>query len=163
MHRKTILGRTAGECKVMGQALNGPPGIMSMWPSSWYVKLRPAKAQDPARCRGVSPPGARRQNPIYKRDSFERKLELDRFSMSAYTACMSDQAGLASHAGAFLAPVSTRTRCEVVRVWERGPKMLSLRDSLTAGAFLLLYLAVYLTAGFAGVNLIEWAWMRVFG
>ena len=87
----------------------------------------------------------------------------DGFSMSAYTACMSDQAGLASHAGAFLAPVSTRTRCEVVRVWERGPKMLSLRDSLTAGAFLILYLAFYLTAGFAGLNFIEWAWVHIFG
>ena len=45
------------------------------------------------------------------------------------------------------------TRYDVVRVWE----------PLTAGAFLVFYLAAYLTAGFAGVNFIEWAWMRVFG
>jgi hypothetical protein len=75
---------------------------------------------------------------------------------------MNDQAGLASHAGTFLTPIPTRTHCEEVRVWEPPPKKLSLRDSLTAGAFLVLYLAVYLTAGFAGVNFIEWAWMRVF-
>jgi hypothetical protein len=55
------------------------------------------------------------------------------------------------------------TRYDVVRVWEPPPKKLSLMESLTAGAFLVFYLAAYLTVGFAGVNFIEWAWMRVFG
>lgn len=163
MHRKTILGRTAGECKEVGPTLNGSPGILSMRPCPWYGSLRPAEAQDLAWCLGGAQPVAHRQTPIWKRDSFERKLELDRFSTNAYTACMSDQAGVASHAGAFLAPIPTRTHCEVARVWERGPKTLSLRDSLTAGALLVLYLAVYLTAGFAGLNFIEWAWVHIFG
>ncbi|HXO44843.1 MAG TPA: hypothetical protein VN846_05200 [Candidatus Cybelea sp.] len=83
--------------------------------------------------------------------------------MSAYTACMSDPAGLATHAGTLLTPIPTRSHAEVVRVWVPRPKKLLARDSITAGAFLVLYLAVYLTAGFAGVNLIEWVWMRVFG
>jgi hypothetical protein len=59
--------------------------------------------------------------------------------------------------------MAVRSRCEVVRVWEPSPKKLSLKDSLSAGAFLVFYLAAYLTAGFAGVTFIEWAWMRVFG
>jgi hypothetical protein len=75
---------------------------------------------------------------------------------------MDDQAGLAGHTGTFRTPIPNRTHCEVVRVWEPPPKKLSPRVSLTAAAFLVLYLAVYLTAGFAGVNFIEWAWMRVF-
>jgi hypothetical protein len=83
--------------------------------------------------------------------------------MRAYTRRMNDHAGVASHGGTFLPPMPARTRCEVVRVWEPPPKNLSLRDSLSAGAFLVFYLAAYLTAGFAGVNFIEWAWMRVFG
>jgi hypothetical protein len=75
---------------------------------------------------------------------------------------MNDQAELAGHTGTFLTPIPNRTHCEVVRVWEPPPKKVSPRDSLTAGAFLVLYLAVYMTAGFAGVNFVEWAWMRVF-
>jgi hypothetical protein len=76
---------------------------------------------------------------------------------------MNDHVGVASHAGTFLPPMPAPTRYDVVRVWEPPPKKLSLMESLTAGAFLVFYLAAYLTAGFAGVNFIEWAWMRVFG
>jgi hypothetical protein len=56
-----------------------------------------------------------------------------------------------------------RARVEVVRVWEPPPKKVSLTDTLSAGAFLVFYLAAYLAAGFAGVTFIEWVWMRVFG
>jgi hypothetical protein len=75
---------------------------------------------------------------------------------------MNDQGGLASHTGTFLTPIPTRTHREVARVWEPPPKKLRPWESLSAGAFLVLYLTVYLTAGFAGVNFIEWAWMRIF-
>jgi hypothetical protein len=76
---------------------------------------------------------------------------------------MSEQAGIAGHAGALLAPMPASVHREVVRIWEPPPKKVSLKESLIAGAFLLFYLAAYLTAGFAGVSFIEWAWMRVFG
>jgi fatty acid desaturase len=38
-----------------------------------------------------------------------------------------------------------------------------MKDSVRAGAFLIFYLAVYWAAGYAGIALIEWAWMKVFG
>ncbi len=76
---------------------------------------------------------------------------------------MNDPAGVAAHPGALLPSVATRARCEVVRVWEPPPKKLSLLESVSAGAFLAFYLAAYLAAGFVGVSVMEWAWMRVFG
>lgn len=59
--------------------------------------------------------------------------------------------------------MAARPRGEVVRVWEPPPKKLSLLESVSAGAFLISYLAAYLAAGFAGVSVMEWAWMRIFG
>lgn len=47
--------------------------------------------------------------------------------------------------------------------WEPSKRRLSKKDTITAGAFLLFYLAAYLAAGYAGVTLIEWTWMRMFG
>jgi len=76
---------------------------------------------------------------------------------------MNDQVGVASQAGSFLPSMAARPRGEVVRVWEPPPKKLSLLESVSAGAFLVFYLAAYLAAGFAGVSVMEWAWMRVFG
>ncbi len=76
---------------------------------------------------------------------------------------MNDQVGIAAHPGALLPSVATRASCEVVRVWEPPPKKLSLIESVGAGAFLIFYLGVYLAAGFVGVSVMEWAWMRVFG
>jgi len=38
-----------------------------------------------------------------------------------------------------------------------------MKDSITAGAFMLFYLAAYGAAGYLGVMLVEWAWMRIFG
>jgi hypothetical protein len=38
-----------------------------------------------------------------------------------------------------------------------------MKDSVRAGAFLFFCLAVYGAAGYAGISLIEWAWMKVFG
>jgi len=37
-----------------------------------------------------------------------------------------------------------------------------MKDSVRAGAFLIFCLAAYWAAGYAGVTLIEWAWMKVF-
>jgi hypothetical protein len=38
-----------------------------------------------------------------------------------------------------------------------------MKDSVRAGAFLIGCLALYFAAGYAGVTLIEWAWMKIFG
>jgi|HubBroStandDraft_5_1064220.scaffolds.fasta_scaffold184732_3 hypothetical protein len=61
MHRKTILGRTADECKDVGQATNGPPGQVVA--ERWHASLGPANTQDLAWCRGASHRGNHRPNP----------------------------------------------------------------------------------------------------
>lgn len=79
---------------------------------------------------------------------------------------MNEQAGIARHSPMILAdcvPMAGRTRIEVVRAWESPPKKPLMKDSISAGAFLIFYLAAYLAAGFAGVTFLEWAWMRIFG
>jgi hypothetical protein len=38
-----------------------------------------------------------------------------------------------------------------------------MKDSIRAGAFLILYMALYGAAGYAGITLIEWVWIEVFG
>jgi hypothetical protein len=44
---------------------------------------------------------------------------------------------------------------------EPAPKSMSVRDSITACAFLLGYTALYLSVGFAAVFLVERAWLAV--
>ena len=100
---------------------------------------------------------------IYKSDSFERKLELECFWAGGYTRGMNEQAGIATHAGPLLAPMPARSRGAIRPAWEPSSRHLSIKDSLTAGAFMILYMAAYLAAGFAGVTFMEWAWMRAFG
>lgn len=39
---------------------------------------------------------------------------------------------------------------------------LALKDSCFAAAFLTLYVATYLAAGFAAVTIVEWAWTKLF-
>ncbi len=46
---------------------------------------------------------------------------------------------------------------------EPSERRLSKKDTFTASAFLIFYLAAYLAAGYAGVTFVEWAWMRIFG
>jgi hypothetical protein len=41
-------------------------------------------------------------------------------------------------------------------------RRLALKDSCFAAAFLSLYVATYLAAGFAAVTIIEWAWTKLF-
>ena len=47
--------------------------------------------------------------------------------------------------------------------WEPSNRRPSRKDSITAGLFMLAYLAAYAAAGYLGVMFVEWAWMRIFG
>ena len=47
--------------------------------------------------------------------------------------------------------------------WEPSNRRPTTKDSLTAGAFVIFYLAAYAAAGYLGVMFVEWAWMRIFG
>jgi hypothetical protein len=76
---------------------------------------------------------------------------------------MNDPAGIANHAGVFLPPMAAPSRGAIQPTWEPSQKRLSNKDTLTAGAFMIFYLAAYWAAGYSGVTMIEWAWMRVFG
>lgn len=59
--------------------------------------------------------------------------------------------------------MAARSRGSIQPAWEPSKRRLSKKDTITASTFLLFYLAAYLAAGYAGVTLIEWAWMRIFG
>jgi len=76
---------------------------------------------------------------------------------------MNEPAGVAAHAGALLPPMAARTRGPVQPAWEPANRRLSKIDSIRAGAFLILYLATYLAAGYAAIAALEWAWIQVFG
>jgi hypothetical protein len=78
-------------------------------------------------------------------------------------ARMNERAGIATRAGTLAPTMPRRARIEVVRAWESPPRRLSMKDSITAGAFMIVYMAAYLAAGFAGVTIMEWVWMRIFG
>jgi hypothetical protein len=78
-------------------------------------------------------------------------------------AAMNERASVASQAGTLAPRMPRRARIEVVRAWEAPPKQLSTKDSITAGAFMIVYMAAYLAAGFVGVTVMEWAWIRIFG
>jgi len=75
---------------------------------------------------------------------------------------MNEPAGAASHAGVLLPPMAARSHGLVQPAWEPPIRRLSMKDSVRAGAFLIFCLAAYWAAGYAGVTLIEWAWMKVF-
>ena len=76
---------------------------------------------------------------------------------------MNDPAAIANHAGTLLPPMAARSRGAIQPTWEPSNKRLSKKDTFTAGAFLIFYMAAYLAAGYAGVTMIEWVWMRIFG
>jgi hypothetical protein len=59
--------------------------------------------------------------------------------------------------------MAARSHGTIQPTWEPSKRRLSKKDTITVSAFLLFYLAAYLAAGYAGVTLIEWAWMRIFG
>jgi hypothetical protein len=84
--------------------------------------------------------------------------------MRGYTPGMAEPIGVASHAGSLvLPPMAARSPGAIRPDWEPSTRRPSGKDSLTAGAFMLFYVALYLAAGFAGVTFMEWAWMQVFG
>ncbi|HXQ27356.1 MAG TPA: hypothetical protein VN822_13180 [Candidatus Acidoferrales bacterium] len=76
---------------------------------------------------------------------------------------MSDQYGMGEAVSSFLPPVAVRSRSMVEELPASLPERPTLKNSITAGAFLVLYLAAYLAAGFAGMAMLEWAWLRIFG
>jgi hypothetical protein len=59
--------------------------------------------------------------------------------------------------------MAARSRGRFQPAWEPRIRRVSMKDSVRAGAFLIFYLALYLAAGYAGITLIEWTWMKVFG
>jgi hypothetical protein len=76
---------------------------------------------------------------------------------------MNDPTAVANRAGTLLPPMAARSRGAIEPAWKPSSKRLSKKDTLTAGAFMIFYVAAYLAAGYAGVTMIEWVWMRVFG
>lgn len=62
---------------------------------------------------------------------------------------------------AFVQFLPTASREPVAWRWESAPTKLPMKRSLAAGGFLLLYLAVYIGVGYAGVTLVEHAWSAI--
>lgn len=63
----------------------------------------------------------------------------------------------------FLPRVAVRSRNAIEQLPASLPGRPTLTNSIAAGAFLVFYLAAYLAAGFAGMAMLEWAWLRIFG
>jgi len=76
---------------------------------------------------------------------------------------MNEPAGVAAHAGTLLPPMAARTRGPVQPAWEPASRRLSRTDSIRAGAFLIVCLAVYMVAGYAVLAAVEWVWTGIFG
>jgi len=76
---------------------------------------------------------------------------------------MAENFGMSGAVSTFLPPVAVRSRDAVEALPASPPERPTLKNSITAGAFLVLYLAAYLAAGFAGMAMLEWAWLRIFG
>jgi hypothetical protein len=75
---------------------------------------------------------------------------------------MSDHPGTSYHPSAFVpfVPVPSREATEKARPISSGK--LSIKRSAAACAFLLFYAAVYFGVGFAGIVVIEQAWLAIF-
>ena len=70
---------------------------------------------------------------------------------------------MAEHAGAFLPPLHSRSREIATPARMHSQAKPGLRDSLAAGALMLLYVAAYIAAGFAVLAVAKWAWAGIFG
>jgi len=82
----------------------------------------------------------------------------------ALTLCyMNEPAGVVTHTGALMPTMAAAAPGAIRPAWEPSNRRPTTRDSLTAGVFMLFYLAAYAAAGYLGVMFIEWAWMRIFG
>jgi hypothetical protein len=64
--------------------------------------------------------------------------------------------------GTFIPLVSARPRVAIRRSRQPRPKSLPLKRSLAACAFLLLYLAAYMSVGYVGLSVVEKAWLTFF-
>jgi hypothetical protein len=75
---------------------------------------------------------------------------------------MSDPPGTSYHPSAFVrfVPVPSREATEKAR--PISPAKLSIKRSAIACAFLLFYAAVYFGVGFAGIAVVEQAWLAIF-
>jgi hypothetical protein len=49
------------------------------------------------------------------------------------------------------------------RTTHPSPRKLPVKDSVLACLFLSLYVGTYMAAGFVGVTMIEWAWVKLVG
>ena len=76
---------------------------------------------------------------------------------------MNEHFGMSEAVSTFLPPVATRSHSMVEELPASLPGRPTLKNSIAAGAVLILYLAAYLAAGFAGMAMLEWAWLRIFG
>ena len=76
---------------------------------------------------------------------------------------MNDSAGIASSAGTLLPAMPARRHGSIHPAWKPTNRRLSAKDTLRAGAFMLCYLAAYAAAGYLGVMMVEWVWLRIFG
>jgi len=63
---------------------------------------------------------------------------------------------------AFVPLLPPPARSVVVRPWESAPEKLTKKRSLAAAAFLVVCLAAYIGAGFAGVALLGIFWSAIF-
>ncbi|HEX4076155.1 MAG TPA: hypothetical protein VHX49_12215 [Candidatus Acidoferrales bacterium] len=75
---------------------------------------------------------------------------------------MSEQLESALPVGTFTPIVSSRTIEEIERREEPPLAKPATKHSIVAAAFLILYVAVYLTIGFLGISLIGRVWATVF-
>jgi len=62
----------------------------------------------------------------------------------------------------FIPLAPPRSTIVVERAWEPAPTKLTIQRSAIACAFLVMYLAAYLGVGYAGITLIERAWLSIF-
>ena len=76
---------------------------------------------------------------------------------------MNEAAGAVTGTGALIPTMAAAAPGAIRPAWEPSNRRPTTRDSLTAGVFMLFYLAAYAVAGYLGVMFIEWAWMRIFG
>ena len=65
--------------------------------------------------------------------------------------------------GGKLPPMAARSRDALGPAGDRSSRTASLGDSLRACALFISYTAAYLAAGYAGLAVVEWVWIRIFG
>jgi hypothetical protein len=107
--------------------------------------------------------GAQRESraAISKSYCFERNFELACFRAPYYTSGMSEHSGTSYTNSAFIPFVPVRSREAIQMARPTSPNKPSIKRSAVACAFLLFYVAAYLGVGFAGIAVIERAWLAI--